>query len=93
MSDTETKQSADTEAGKFFLFVEGLEPEHEFQFSSTLEGIGINYDCRLKNFTRVLVLSDPISVESPRHGPLLVTQIMAHTIMWVRSASIVEIDA
>ena len=79
----------DTEIGKKYLFwLSGYPDNIFFSFSSTLENIGINHDCSLKNKTEVLVLSDPMEASHPKMGPLLVNKIMAHTIMWVATVSL-----
>jgi hypothetical protein len=85
----------DTEIGKKYLFWVPNAPDNAFlSFSSTLENIGImeKHDCLLKNKTEVLVLSDPTEANHASMGPILVSRIMAHTIMWVATASLHIID-
>jgi hypothetical protein len=79
----------DTEIGRRFLFWNENYPDDKvFSFSSTLENIGIKHDCDLKNKTEVMALSDPTEAYHPAMGPILVTKILAHKIMWVVTNSL-----
>ena len=84
----------DMETGKMFLFWNTEFPDHvSMKFSSTLENIGNvdKHDCELKNKTQVIALSEPTEAHHLTRGPMLVTKIMAHTIMWVSTWSLHEI--
>jgi hypothetical protein len=84
-----------SEIGKRFLFWEPVFPDDAVvSFSSTLENIGVleKHDRRLKNKTEVIALSDPTEARHATKGPILVTKIMAHDIMWVHTWSLRWID-
>src|SRR5271165_1371079 len=82
--DNDIHLDDDDETGKFYLFwnPDGTD-DRVYSFSSTLENIGISHDRSLKNKTKVLVLGEPIEAVHPIVGPLLVSKVMAHQIMFV----------
>lgn len=64
-----------------FLFYNKQYPEDRlFNLSSTIDNIGINYDCIVKNNTKIMLISDPINVETKDHGKFSVVKIMADNI-------------
>lgn len=78
----------DSEIGRQFLFWEEHLPDDAvLGFASIIENIGIvdMHDRRLKNKTEVIALSDPVEAYHPTIGPMLVTKILAHDVMWVRT--------
>ncbi len=82
------------ESGRVFLFWNDEFPDNAMmKFSSTLENIGNvdRHDRILKNKTRVIALSEPAEAHHLTRGPMLVTKIMAHEIMWVSTWSLHEI--
>lgn len=92
ITDT-TVEYDDNDVGREWLFINELDPlDWEYSFASRFEDIGINNDCKLKNNTVVLVLSDPVETIHPTKGRMLVSQILAHTTMWVSTASLKPIE-
>lgn len=78
--------------GKKVLFFMPFAPtDYMYKFSSKLENIGIEWDCELKNNTKVIILSEPAQVIHPI-GKISVVRIMAHEAMWVRAENLIEID-
>lgn len=78
--------SDDIETGKRFMFWTRDYPDGTpLGFSSKLENIGIVelHDQILKNKTEVIALSEPTEAIHHTRGPMLVTKIMAHAVMWV----------
>lgn len=97
MSDSvvEKEPSLDeSEIGRKFLFWAKEFPDNEvLGFASKIENIGIveKHDCRLRNKTEVIALSDPTEARHATKGPILVTKILAHEIMWVHTWALHEI--
>jgi hypothetical protein len=97
MSDTIIKTYFtldESEVGRRFVFWTPDFPEGTpLGFASKLENIGIveKHDCQLKNKTEVIALSEPTEAHHAIMGPLLVTKILAHTIMWVPTFALHEI--
>jgi len=76
----------DMECGKMFLFWnEAFGDNMVLKFSSTIDNVGntAKHDRFLKNKTLVIALSEPTEAYHLTRGPMLVTKIMAHEIMWV----------
>lgn len=72
-----------------------------FSFSSTLEKMGAEWDCSLKNNSIVIIISEPIQIDSPKYGKMWLTKIKAnmasdfHLIMgefWVPTITLVDIE-
>jgi len=98
MSDTIIETNSildDSEIGKKFIFWYPNMPDGiPFGFASKLENIGIieKHDCELKNKTEVIAISDPTEANHATRGPILVTKVLAHTIMWVPTLSLHFVD-
>lgn len=90
-----------TNIGKTAVFLQSVDsPNKMYSFSSTLEKVGVEWDCSLQNNTAVLILSDPVEVHREKYGAISLTKIRAnvatdfHTIMqemWVRTDCLVDI--
>ena len=73
----------ETKVGKAAIyFCAGKAPDQLFTLSSTLEGIGVNNDCFIKNNTGVTILSDVVQANHPLVGEIYVARIMSDKIMW-----------
>ena len=97
MSDTIIKTDYtldESEIGRRFIFWTPDWPDGApLGFASKLENIGIveKHDCQLKNKSEVIALSDPTEARHATKGPLLVTKILAHEVMWVPTFALHEI--
>ena len=92
------------DSSELYLFMmPGLPDDADFGFASQFEDIGHvdKHDVRLKNATKVLILSEPAIAEHPTLGPLWVTKIRAdvsrdyHTIIkefWVPTNLLIKLD-
>ncbi len=84
----------ESEIGRRFLFwAKEFSDNEVLGFASKIENIGIveKHDCQLKNKTEVTALSEPTEARHATKGPLLVTKILAHEIMWVQTWALHEI--
>jgi hypothetical protein len=72
-----------------------------FTFSSTLEKLGEEWDCSLKNNSLVLVISDPVNLVHTKYGRMTLIKIKAnmthdfHTIIgefWVPTIFLADIE-
>jgi hypothetical protein len=86
---------------KALFFNPNGEEDQSFNFSSTLEKVGVEWDCTLKNNSIVIVLSEPVEIDSPKYGNIWLTKIKAnmatdfHTIIgefWVPTITLVDIE-
>lgn len=97
MSDTIVKDDSfidESEIGRRFLFwAKEFADDEVLGFASKIENIGIveKHDCRLKNKTEVIALSEPTEARHATKGPILVTKILAHEVMWVHTWALHEI--
>jgi hypothetical protein len=90
----------DSDVGKFANFVDPSQPAYMiFQGPSKLENVGFpnKNDCMLQNKTSVLILSDPVEVNHPKHGSIKVSMVlpqsktMENKILWVATAGLKDI--
>ena|SRR5271154_4465129 len=77
------------------------EADQMFAFFSTLEKVGVEQDCKLRNDSIVVVISEPVEIESEKYGKISLIKIRAnmapdfHLIMgefWVPTITLVGIE-
>lgn len=92
--DDVDEKLCDSHIGRRCMFIVLNESKDKiFRFSSTLEGIGNQWDTVLKNYTEVILLSEPIEIVSSFHCKNLnVSKVMGSHIVWVQTGNILPID-
>jgi hypothetical protein len=103
MSDVKDKQDTKDQLhptiGRRMMFhVDDAKPDEVMKFSSTLENVGISWDCALKNNTEVIVLSESVEVAPAYYQALgipnlMLTRVLAHAAMWVQTWNLVPIES
>lgn len=74
---------------KALFFKMGVAPERVFNYSSTLDKIGKEWDRVIKNNTEVIVLSDIVELQTDKYGYMFLIEIMADESMWVLSEDLI----
>ena len=82
---------------KFYIFYNDFGTKDQvFKFSNSINEIGLNNNCSMKNGSKILLLSDSKDANHPIIGPLKVNLVLSlnpidKQIMWIPSVSIKEI--
>lgn len=62
-----------------FYHPDGIERQ-SYNFSSDLEKIGYTWDVSIRNGTSIDIISDPVEIERPKYGRILVIKIRANIV-------------
>lgn len=70
--------------GKVVYFInDNFDKEQIFTFSSNIENVGVRHDCKLKNYSKVLIISDIKIGNHPTVGEIDVIKVFCMKSMWV----------
>lgn len=86
---------------KFLFFKEGHGEDESFSFSTDLDKVGSVWDVSIKNGTFIDVISDSVTIDSPKYGMITLVKIKAdvatdfHTVIkefWVPTSCVHRVE-